>query len=372
MKIAFIITSDGWGGLEMNTIKLAKLLTEKAYDISLITQEKSTIYEKRKEVFASIFLINKNRKYFDFKSAKMIGKFLEDEGINILMVFDNKDLDVIAWTKKVFFKKLNVIYQQHMQIGINKKDFLHTFRFNAIDYWISPLQYLKDEVSERTKFPPEKVKIIPLSVDVTKFTQKKYSKQEALKALNIFPKTPLIGIIGRISQKKGQLFLVESIMKLKQKGVDIELLIFGSATVNDLESQAYDKQLRKTVEQNDLQDIVHFVQYRENVAAFYNAIDLFVLASHSETYGMVTLEAMLSNVPIIATKSGGTSEILDYGKLGLLYEYENYDDFYQRVIWLLQNEIEAKNMAARAYNNAVNKYTQEIEINEIDSLIKSF
>ena len=43
MKISFLITSDGWGGLEMNVLKLAKLLIQKGYDITLITHKNSTI-----------------------------------------------------------------------------------------------------------------------------------------------------------------------------------------------------------------------------------------------------------------------------------------------------------------------------------------
>lgn len=371
MKIAFVITSTGWGGLEMNTLKLAKLLSNKGYIITLITQEKSTIYEKGKDLFDSIILIKNRRKYFDFHSAKAISKSLKDEGIDTLFVFDNRDLDVVAWMKKIFFNKLNIIYQQHMQIGINKKDFIHSFRFKSINYWISPLHYLKNEVLERTKYPAERVKVIPLCVDVEKFTHRKYSKQDALNSLNISPKAPLIGIIGRISKKKGQLFLVESLIKLKQKGIELELLIFASATINDTESQDYYNILRKTVKQNKLESIVHFVEFHEDVSLFYNSIDVFVLASNSETYGMVTIEAMLSKLPVIATQSGGTSEILEYGKLGLLYEYENYDDFQQKLTWLLNNKIDSENMADRAQRYACETYMQDNEINEIDSLIKS-
>jgi len=372
MKIAFIITSTGWGGLEMNVLKLATLLSEKGYSISLITQEKSTIFNKRKDLFFSTILLNNRRKYFNFISAKIISKSLKNEGIRTLMVFDNKDIDVVAWTKRLFYNNLNVIYQQQMQIGINKKDLIHTFRFNSINYWISPLQYLKNEISDRTKFPIERVKVIPLCVDIKKFTHRKYSKQEALQILNIIPQAPLIGIIGRISKKKGQLFLVESLIKLKQMGIDIELLIFGSATINDPECQNYYNDLLKKIKQNKLEDVVHIVKFQEDVSVFYNAVDVFALASHSETFGMVTVEAMLSKLPIIATQSGGTSEILDYGKLGLLYEYENYDDFCKKLIWLISNKIESENMAILAQRTACDKYCQEIEINGIDCLLKKF
>lgn len=370
-KIAFLITSTGWGGLEMNTLKLARLLSEKGYQITLITQENSSIYTQGKDIFASHLLLQKKRKYFDFAAAKKISHTLKTSGIKTIFVFDNKDLDVVAWTKKIFFKQLFVLYQQHMQIGINKKDIFHTFRFNAIDIWISPLEYLKKEVALRTKFPEEKIRVVPLCLDTTQFTTKKYSQSEALSKLNIHPKVPLVGIIGRIAEKKGQLFLVEALLNLKSKGIAIELLIFGSPTVNDPECQNYYNRILETVKQHQLEAVVHLVPYQKDVALFYNAIDVFVLASHSETYGMVTIEAMLSGLPILATHAGGTSEILDYGKCGLLYEYENQKDFCEKLIGLLRNKNEASEMADRAFKTASQKYKQEIEVNGIDEIIKN-
>lgn len=370
-KIAFLITSTGWGGLEMNTLKLAKLLSEKEYQITLITQSTSSIYTQGKDIFASSILLKKKRKYFDFGAAKKISTALKASAVETIFVFDNKDLDVVAWTKKIFYKQLFVVYQQHMQIGINKKDFLHTFRFNSIDIWISPLEYLKKEVVNRTKFPAEKIRVVPLCLDTTQFTTKKYTQAEALSKLNIQPKAPLVGIIGRIAEKKGQLFLVETLLNLKNKGIAIELLIFGSPTINDPECQTYYNHILETIKEHKLDNVVHLRPYQKDVSLFYNAVDVFVLASHSETYGMVTIEAMLSELPILATHAGGTSEILDNGKLGSLFEYENQEDFCKKLIHLLNNKEEAASLGKRAFENASQKYRQEIEINGIDEIIKN-
>jgi D-inositol-3-phosphate glycosyltransferase len=369
MKIAFIITSTGWGGLEMNALKLAGLLSAKGYSITLITRETSTIYKKGKQLFSSIILLDKIKKYFDFKSAKLISDSLRSEGIKTLMVFDNKDLDAAAWTKKLFFKELIILYQQHMQIGINKKDFLHTFRFNSINLWITPLQYLKDEIAVRTKFPTEKVKVIPIGLDINKFAERKYSKEEALSKLGISTQAPLIGIIGRISAGKGQLFVVDSFYKMGNE-LDAELLIFGSPTVNDKDDQEYYLQILSRISRYNIQR-VHIVEHNNDVALFYNAVDIFALASRKETYGMVTIEAMLSGLPIIAPESGGTKEILEEGKFGLLYEVENFEDFSQKLKRMLANKVEYENMAARARKSAIKKYSQELEAAEIDKLIKS-
>ncbi len=369
-KLAILITSTGWGGLEMNTLKLAKLLSVKGYNVHLFMQEESTIYEKGKEIFSEIHLIKKNRKYFDFKTAKSISKILIKNKISRLLVVDNKDLDLIAWCKKRYFKELKVVYQQHMQIGINKKDWLHSFRFKSIDVWVSPLPFLKREIAVRTHFPLNRVKILPIGVNTKEFESRKYTQDEAKELLNVHSDCPIIGIIGRISAKKGQLFVVQALQQLVQKGIQFNLLIFGSATVNAEDDKAYAEELVQFVQKNNLQDYVYFVEYQPDVAKFYNAIDGFVLASHSETYGMVTIEAMLSGIPVLATDSGGTTEILGDGEFGALYKYNDMADFLPKLELLISRNQDIIDKAEIGRLDAFLRYNVEKEVEGFVEILK--
>lgn len=368
-KIAFLITSTGWGGLEMNTLKLANLLKERGFEITLFTQENSTLLEKGKSTFHDIELIDKRRKYFDFNAASHLSKLLNKKGIHRLLVVDNKDLDLAAWCKKRYFKELKIVYQQHMQIGINKKDWLHTFRFKVIDVWVTPLPFLKREIAIRTKYPLKKVQVLPIGLDTEAFSRRKYSKGEAKELLGITSEVPVVGIIGRISRKKGQFFLVQALQKMKLEGKAFQVLIFGSATVNDADDKAYADELFAYVKENQLEKDVHFAESQVDTAKFYNAIDVFVLASHSETYGMVTIEAMLSELPILATDSGGTTEIINYGDYGNLYEYDNQAEFIEKLTQILLFTERDRMKAAKGKTFALQQYDQN---NEADGFVKIF
>ena len=355
----------------MNMLFLGQALKSKGFEIVLFTTENSPVYKNEGGIFESIKILKGSKKYFDFNEARNIAVNLKSENINTLMVFDNRDLDVASWCKKLYYKNLVIIYQQQMQIGINKKSLIHTYRFSSIDCWISPLQYLKNEIKLRTKFPAQKVKVIPVGLNLETFSSRKYSKVEALDLLSIAPKATLLGIIGRISDKKGQLFLVEVVLKLKTLGQAVELLIFGSPTVNDPESLLYYEKIIKKVQDEGLNDVIHLIPHQSDVALFYNSIDVFALASHSETYGMVTVEAMLSKVPIIATKSGGTSEILEYGALGHLYTHGDHDEFCQQFIELKDNAIQTKLLTEKAFEIAMQTYSKDKEAEAIADIIKT-
>lgn len=369
-KLAFFITTTGWGGLEMNVLKMALGMQDKGYQVSLITGNNSRLGAEAEGKLASLIKIPVPRKYFDFTAAKKIAGILKANQIESLIVNDNRDIDVISWTKRLFFPKLKVIYHQQMQIGINKRDFLHTFRYNSINYWISPLNWLKEEIGKNTRYPLDRVKIIPLCADVERYTNRKYTKSEALAKLQLEPKATLIGIIGRISPKKGQGFVIKAIESLLKKNVAVELLVFGSATINDTECQAYEQEIKQYVHDHKLGEKIHFRDFSADTESFYNAVDIFTIASESETFGMVTIEAMLSELPIIAADTGGSPEILNHGELGRLYRYDQIDSFCEQVEWILQHPDKIKTMSANAKQKAIVEYSHLNEMSRLAEVVE--
>jgi len=283
--------------------------------------------------------------------------------------FDNKDLDFISLTKHLWFSKLKVVYQQHMQIGVNKKDLIHTFRYSCINCWISPLEWLKNEVKARTCFNPNKINVIPLGIDIEKFYKNNQSKNEAREKLKLNFNKPIIGIIGRIDPKKGQFFLVKAILELLNRNIDVALLIVGEPTVNDANTQLYFSEIERFISKNNLAERIYIRPYSNDVQSFYNAIDIFALASHGETYGMVTIEAMLSEVPVIATNTSGTPEILNFGEYGYLYEYENINNFCDQLISIIKNPEISSQKAKIAKNVAIKKYSHITECEQIEAML---
>ncbi len=369
-KLAFFITTTGWGGLEMNVLKMAIGMMDKGYEVSLITGNNSRIGSEAEGKIPSLIKIPVPRKYFDFMAARKIAVILKAKQIETIIVNDNRDIDVISWTKRLFLPQLKVIYHQQMQIGINKRDLLHTFRFNSINYWISPLNWLKEEIGRNTRYPLKRVKIIPLCADVERYTNRKYSKSDALGTLKLIPKAPLIGIIGRISPKKGQGFVIEAVENLLKKNVAVELLVFGSATINDAECQAYEQEIKQYVTDHKLAEKIHFRDFSADTESFYNAVDIFTIASESETFGMVTIEAMLSELPIIAADTGGSPEILNQGELGKLYRYGQIESFCEQVNWILQHPDKSKTMAANAKEKAIVEYSHLNEMSRLAEVVE--
>jgi glycosyltransferase involved in cell wall biosynthesis len=77
----------------------------------------------------------------------------------------------------------------------------------------------------------------------------------------------------------------------------------------------------------------------------YNALDMFLMTSQSETYGMVTVEAICSGVPVIGSRDGGTVDLIDEGKTGLFFTPMNDEELSDKIIFFLSHPERMKAMA---------------------------
>lgn len=366
-NICFYCSSLSWGGLEMNVVKIAARMKKRGWNIFIYCAENSKIKEEATTIGLTTRIINRNRKYYDFINAYRVYKQLKKDQINLLWVNDTRDISLAGLTKTFSVNTIKVVYQQCMQIGIKKRDLPHTIRFSKIDAWIPPLHFLAEQIKKMTRFNPDKIHVIPSGLEIEKFKDTPLSKNDARKKLNLPTDRLIIGVIGRFSPFKGQYFLIEAIHQLKKENISIDLLIVGESTMG--EGDAHYESLKKMVKEYALEDVVHFRPFMKEVINFYKAIDIFVMASKGETFGMVTIEAMMSGTPIIGTNSAGTPEILDFGKLGSLYQPEDLNNFCEQLKPMLQDKTGIEKIAKKAQEVAQQKFSSINECEEIEKVL---
>lgn len=125
----------------------------------------------------------------------------------------------------------------------------------------------------------------------------------------------LLGYVGRLHPEKCLEILVSAFKQIYSKESRTKLWIVGAALPDD---ESYETYLKKIVKDLGLEKAVTFWGWREDVLELMNLFDIFVLPSLREPFGRVTLEAMFLGLPIVATASGGTLEIITDGLTGRL------------------------------------------------------
>lgn len=226
---------------------------------------------------------------------------------------------------------------------------------------------LARQVQEKTLLDVSRLHVVPLGLPLEQFWLASHSQEEARQELELPAQRLLLGILGRLDGGKRQAFVIEVLHRVR-KGLlpDAALVIIGELTRN--EGDAYLQQLRQLIARLKLESYVYFRDFKDDPAVFYHAIDVFVLASTNETYGMVTLEAMAAGVPVVAAATGGTVEIVDDQQTEILYPLGEVDACGAAVQQCLTKP-EAIAQRVRQAQQAVQRYSHHCQCELTEEII---
>lgn len=127
---------------------------------------------------------------------------------------------------------------------------------------------------------------------------------------------PAIGIVGRLQPWKGQHIFLRAAALVAERAPAARFFVIGDAVGGF--SAEYPAELRRLASSLGIEERVAFLGHRTDVPALLPGLDVFVLASFVEPFGLVNVEAMAAGVPVVATMAGGVPEIIDDGETGLL------------------------------------------------------
>jgi glycosyltransferase involved in cell wall biosynthesis len=244
-----------------------------------------------------------------------------------------------------------------MQLGIAKRGLIHTLRYRALDAWLSPLPGLANEVVAKTRLPTSCLHVVPLGIELEKFAHNALTQAQARLQLDLAlpPNALLLGLVGRFDDGKGQDFVVQALARLRRRYSHLHLLLIGESTRN--KDNSYKEAVLAQIQALGLSEVVHVRAFTLQPEVAYRALDISITASVNETYGMVTIEAMASGLPVIASATGGTLEIVDDGRTGLLFPLHDGAKFDDSVEQLVQRPKFAKQLGKQAQLEALAAYS---------------
>ena len=303
----------------------------------------------------------------------------EDDGVNIHLVEDKK----YCFTKWFFYRKYiqnycnQIIRKQKIDIleapdwtGITA--FMHfniplVIRFHGSDAYFCHLEKRKQK---QKNYWFEKLAIMQASAfvaptafaaDVTKklfgLARKNVKVVYNGLYLNAFKNdSPLLyekGLIlyvGTIIRKKGVLELPAIFNKVREAIPEARLVLIGSDSF-DIQTQSLStwELLKKEFEEEDLEQVSYLGKMSyDNVQEYIRKANVCVFPSFAETFGMVTIEAMAMQKPVVSNDFGWSQELIVSGQNGFLVHPKKHTDFAKTIVTLLEDEHLCEKIGAAA------------------------
>lgn len=204
--------------------------------------------------------------------------------------------------------------------------------------------------------------ILPNSLpikDISGEAGKNYISQLNLQAHSEY----LILIPGRLHAKKGHIIFIEAfnnfIKEVSLSTRDIKVIIAGSGPEQE--------HLESKVDELGLRQYFYFCGSLENklLLSLYKAVDLVIIPSTHEGFGNVAIEGLMQKSLMLVSNTGGLSEIIVDEKNGYLFENKNPVDLKNKLNFLFSNRYQSLLNKEKLYQEFLNKYTLESQINKI-------
>lgn len=205
----------------------------------------------------------------------------------------------------------------------------------------------------KKKMKAKQIEYIPgIGVDIDKFSTLQINKFEKRKELGMSDDSIVILSVGELNKNKNHITVIEA---LKNSNDNIHYVIAGRGI--------YENILIKKAKEFGINDRVHLIGFRNDIAEIYKIADIFVFPSYREGLSVALMEAMANKLPVVCSRIRGNIELINENKGGFLCTSSDSSEFAERINELAVN---------KELRNRFGKYNAEkIKQFSIDNVMKT-
>jgi len=255
------------GGGEVHVLELAAALRNRGHNVTIAGRRNG-----RLQPAVALPFLNSA----DLFTAHRLRSVIRREQFGIVHAHVARDYPIVA-AAALGLSGVRVVFTRHLLYPVRSH-----FLYERVDGWIAPTAAVGNTLAP---LKPKRTAIIPNWVDLEKF---RYRPHE-------FHHPVTVGLVGQISPHKGHDDAIEA---MRQIGSGFRLIVAGKGEAS------YEEALRRKAAGLPV-EFAGFVSLPE----FFQNIDIVILPSWEEPFGIVLLEAMASGIPVVATNRGGPAEI---------------------------------------------------------------
>ncbi|WP_323590134.1 glycosyltransferase [Aliarcobacter butzleri] len=344
-KTAIICLSRVNGGMELASVKLARLLSQDV-EVEFIARDNSYI-ANRKEHFENydinLHIVNFSSN-FSFKLIFTIREILKNSNIKNIIFLGASEM------KSLYFATLgldiNFIIRQGSKKTTSKKDFFHKLFYSNVNYFVGNCEYMKKNIIEILPIP-EKASV-----------KRIYSSLKLEENIDFKPLNKHVDLVhvGRVHKGKGQFEAIKACEILKENNISFTIKFLG-----DIQDKDYLETMKNYLKNSSLKNNVEFVGYTSNVKEYLQKSDIFIFPSLGEGMSNAIIESLgFGLIPIIYDDTS-SSEFKDLGFHIHLTKENNIKNLQEILLNVVNNFEEEKDKAKENHQKAFNIFAPQRE-----------
>ena len=347
LSVLHVNSAKTWRGGEQQTLYLARGLRDKGHDISIACQPGSPLEARARDDGLTVMPVNMRGEWDLFAVAKL-AYIIREEKVQILHLH-TACAHTLGFMAAKITRRPKVVLSRRVYVRIRKNPLSFAKYFMGLDRIIAVSEGVRELVI-KSGISPEKIVVVHDGIDLERFNKvnnNKYLYDE----FDLNPRNPVVGTVAALTAEKDYPNFLKAAVQVKARLPQARFLIVGEGKLR--------KELEVLAERLGLGSSVIFAGFRNDIPEIFSILDLFVMPSYKEGLGTSILDAMVSRVPVVATKVGGIPELVKDGFNGILVPAGNPSALASGIISLLQDEKMAADMVRAGRQMVEEEFTED-------------
>ena len=347
-------------GQQINgALTYCKLLTQqligRGHRVTIVCRSNSWI----KQQSLDVQFVDSNLKRFPISELRKIAGLVRDKNIDVVHTHMSR-AHAFGTLLKLFVPSVPVIKSAH-----SRSVQLH-WRFN--DFVIANSAATEQYHIRRNGISPKKIQAVHCFIDTDKFQPaSRLAARRVRRQLKWNNGEFLVGVVGEITKRKGQEFLVKAIPSLIKAIPHLRVVMVGRFSEQD----PYVKQIRQYLSENGLEYTTQVIGIRDNVEDFLTAMNVSIVPSLEEPLGLAAIESQSVGTPVIVSETGGLTEVVNDEMSGLIVPMGDSDAISQAIIRLSQDVKLQRRLSFHGQEKVAGTFSPEILVPQVVSIYEN-
>ncbi len=367
LKILFSCFSRSWGGLEIQALEEATLLSRAGHQVWMACSRNTRMYDELTRTPLRQLPLTVSG-YFHPRAILQLRSLLRRNGIDIIHCQLSKDIATLVPAMKLSGRRIPIVLSKRMGSYVSKRDPFHRFTYAHVSKVLAISDVIHRNVLETTPLGPEHVQTFHHSIDTELFSLASVNRSAIRDEFHFLPHHLVIGFVGRFSPGKGHEEFLSAARILADRYPLARFLIVGEASYGEKD---YELQIRQMSHRLGLDDVVTFAGFRKDIPAVMASFDIFTFPSHAESFGAVLIEAMAMERPVVSTNCDGVLDIVVERETGLFVPPRNANELAVQLAHLIDDPLLREAMGKAGRHRVVRHFNQKDHAAKLTQIYRS-
>jgi glycosyltransferase involved in cell wall biosynthesis len=357
LNILQISSASSFGGGERYVVDLTNALVARGHDVYVAVRPGSPL-PRHLRLSDEKILTLPLRNALDVQTARELEKFVRRKAIDVVHAHMARDYSLASYAARRN-RQTKFIATRHVLFKLNR---LHRHTLARATRVIAVSEAVARELRAAQIVTNDQVAVIHNGIDVDRIKKAcgSFSPEPFRRSIGMPGGVPLVGSIGELRALKRHDDFIRAAAIILKQFPETHFVLAGVGEVR--------KQLEQLVAELGLKSNFHFLGWRDDADKLLCAMDVFVSASETESFGLAIVEAMAAGTAVVATATEGALEVIEDQKTGLLVPIGDVKSMAQSVIDLLSDPERRRTIATESVQSAAKKFSLTRMVDEIEKI----